>query len=210
MLYKNDGERQTEIQLITKILQYSMPEEKARTKAKRLIETFGCMNNVMMAEFADLQNDAQLSETEAFVFVLFKKLMMYTEYEKFGDTPNLSDIQTRKRFVQAMISMMPYEDFYLFLLDKNNKMIKAIPVSHGKEGMLSVSVRVVTDIAIKSCAKGVIAVHTHPVGSSKPSYEDIKSTTHFETLLKKLDIRLVDHIIVGKTDVYSMAEFNIL
>ena len=208
MLYKNTQERENEQRLLCEILGYMMTNEKAEKSAIRLIEEFGCIKNIFSAEIPDLKTCTALTEAEAVMLSFVGKFMGYVAYEKFGENPVLTDAETRKRFVSTIVGVMPYEDFYIMLLDEKGRMIKTVPISHGNETAITISVRFITDTVMKFGAKGVIAVHTHPAGSLQPSHEDIQSTYMLAELLKKLEVQLVDHIIVGRNGVCSMKELN--
>ncbi len=210
MLYKNIQEQENEKRLLCEILGYMMTNEKAEKSATRLIEEFGCIKNILSAGIKDLQSSADMSENEAVSLSLFGKLMHYTEYETFGENPELSQPKVREKFVQVAINVMPYEDFYLFLLDQKYKLIKIVPVSRGSETDVGVNKRFILDETVKNGASGVIAVHTHPCANAEPSIDDIKATEDIASTLSSIDIKLVDHIIVGRDGICSLYERNIL
>ena len=210
MLYKTKQEKETENSLLSELLGFFMTEEDAEKTAKQLINEFGCIKNVLSSSAADLHNESCLTEDDALMLEFFGKLIKYAEYERFGENPALTETEIRKRFVKVAIEIMPYEDFYLFLLDGKGRLIKIMPVSHGSESGVEASRRVVVDTAVKYGAKGVVAVHTHPAATSQPSVEDIKTTNEISILFKKVDIQFIDHIIVGKNGVCSMKEGGII
>ena len=210
MLYGNTHEKEYEKQLISSILKYSMNAKDAETATEKLIDEFGCAKNILSAEIIDLKTAADISETCAVALSLVGMMIQYTQYEQFGNNPVLSDLGVRQQFVQSAVAVMPYEDFYLFLLNEKDRLIKIMPVSHGEVKSVEVNKRFVADVAVKHGAKSVIAVHTHPQASSEPSGDDITSTVAIAAMFKKLGIRLVDHIIVGSDGCFSMSEHGII
>ena len=60
--------------------------------------------------------------------------------------------------------------------------------------------------ATQNGACGIIMVHNHPSGNSKPSQADIELTAEMYKLLKQVKMDLVDHIIVSRNDIYSFVE----
>jgi DNA repair protein RadC len=100
------------------------------------------------------------------------------------------------------------ESFYAILLDIRNKVIGA-PVEISR-GSVSASVVDPADIVREACihhASRVVLVHNHPSGECDPSKEDIDTTNKIVQALKYVGVRVLDHIIVGRTrqDYFSFA-----
>ena len=66
--------------------------------------------------------------------------------------------------------------------------------------------RMVVETALNHNAYGVILCHNHPGGSERPSMGDVDITVELESVLSKLGIALIDHVIVADGKVYSMIE----
>jgi DNA repair protein RadC len=99
------------------------------------------------------------------------------------------------------------EFFYVILLDIRNKVIRDAEVSRGS---VSASVVDPADIVREACihhASRVVLVHNHPSGECEPSKEDIDTTNKIVQALKYVGVRVLDHIIVGRThqDFFSFA-----
>ena len=59
-------------------------------------------------------------------------------------------------------------------------------------------------------ASGIVLVHNHPSGSARPSRQDLISTRALEALARPMEIKLVDHLIVGATAIFSMRSAGLL
>jgi len=104
------------------------------------------------------------------------------------------------------------EFFYVILLDIRNKVIKDSEVSRGS---VSASVVDPADIVREACihhASRVVLVHNHPSGECDPSKEDIDTTNKIVQALKYVGVRVLDHIIVGKSrqDFFSFAKAGLV
>ena len=100
------------------------------------------------------------------------------------------------------------EYFICLYLDTKNQIIKDEVISIGTLNASLVHPREVFKTAIKESANSVILVHNHPSGDCSPSGADIKIT---EILIKTgniLDIKVLDHIIIGKNDYWSIKDHN--
>jgi DNA repair protein RadC len=105
------------------------------------------------------------------------------------------------------------ESFYAILLDIRNKVIGA-PVEISR-GSVSASVVDPADIVREACihhASRVVLVHNHPSGECDPSKEDIDTTNKIAQALKYVGVRVLDHIIVGRTrqDYFSFAKAGLV
>lgn len=99
------------------------------------------------------------------------------------------------------------EFFYAVLLDIRNKVIRDAEISRGS---ISASVVDPADIVREACihhASRVVLVHNHPSGECDPSKEDVDTTNRIVQALKLVGVRVLDHIIVGRTrqDYFSFA-----
>ncbi|HPO91773.1 MAG TPA: JAB domain-containing protein, partial [Victivallales bacterium] len=64
--------------------------------------------------------------------------------------------------------------------------------------------------AIEKSSNSIIIIHNHPSGETNPSQEDIDITRRMKNTLQELNIRLIDHIIIGKSTYFSFLEKGIL
>lgn len=101
------------------------------------------------------------------------------------------------------MSFLDRERFVVLFLDTRNKVIKEEIVSIGTLNGSLVHPREVFKNAIKESANSVIFVHNHPSGDCSPSDEDKEVTEQLFKIGEMLNIKVLDHVIVGKNDFYS-------
>lgn len=77
-------------------------------------------------------------------------------------------------------------------------------ISRGSVSKADVCKRNVFQAALLSNCTGIILVHNHPSGDSKPSPDDYKITEELREAGKLLEIKIVDHVIIGKENYYSI------
>ncbi|MBI4550919.1 MAG: DNA repair protein RadC [Candidatus Latescibacteria bacterium] len=102
------------------------------------------------------------------------------------------------------------EVFKVVLLDARNKLIKEMTVSEGSLTASIVHPREVFKPAILESAAAVIFVHNHPSGDPTPSQDDLKITTQLVEAGRMIDIRVLDHIIVGHRTFTSLASKGLI
>ena len=100
----------------------------------------------------------------------------------------------------------PEEKFYLICMDVKNKPVGIHMVSQGTKTSSIVSPAEVFKRALLNNATSVIVAHNHPSGNPNPSQADIDITKQLQEAGKILDIKLLDHIIIGNESKYSLRE----
>lgn len=103
-----------------------------------------------------------------------------------------------------------YESFFLILLNSANNTIGYVKISQGGINGTIADPQLIAKYAIETLAKGVILVHNHPSGSTKPSQADRKITSKIKEVLNLFDCTVLDHVILTETDFFSFAQENIL
>lgn len=102
------------------------------------------------------------------------------------------------------------EYFYAILLDTKNVIISKEVISIGTLDASLVHPRESFKPAVKKSAKSIIFVHNHPSGDFSPSNDDFKTTQRLVEAGDILDIKVLDHIIIGKDGYYSFKKENLL
>lgn len=111
---------------------------------------------------------------------------------------------------QSLMGDSPYEQFWVLLLNRANKVIRKENISHGGVAGTVADPKKIFRMALDHNACYVILAHNHPSGNLKPSDEDIKLTKKLKQAGEHLDIKILDHIIAGENDYYSFADEGLL
>jgi DNA repair protein RadC len=115
-----------------------------------------------------------------------------------------------KNFLRARLNSEHRESFAVVFLDGNYRLLAYEVLFQGTLGQASVHPRVVVEKALEHRAVAVILAHNHPSGMTEPSPADRLLTTTLKNALALLDVRVLDHVIVGEGAPYSMAEHGLL
>jgi len=105
-----------------------------------------------------------------------------------------------------LLSDLDYEEFWCMFLNTSNGVIKKEIISKGGMASTIVDIRVIMKRAILLSATGIILVHNHPSDRTKPSQHDINITKNIQDGAQLMNIKLLDHVIVGDTNYYSFAD----
>lgn len=115
-----------------------------------------------------------------------------------------------KQYLVLKLAEQEREVFSVLFLDNRHQLIAYKELFYGTIDGASVYPREVAKEALKQNAAAVILAHNHPSGVPEPSTADERITVRLKDALGLLDIRVLDHIIVGGTDTVSLAERGVL
>jgi len=118
----------------------------------------------------------------------------------------LSDIATTKDYLQQRLRAYHHEVFACLFLDNKHRMIAFEELFHGTIDSANVYPRAVVKQALHHNAAAVIFAHNHPSGVAEPSQADIAITQRLKSALALVDIRVLDHIVIGDGYSVSLAE----
>ncbi len=97
----------------------------------------------------------------------------------------------------------------MILLDAQRRLIEYVKVFRGTLDVTTIYSREVVKTALDHNAAGVVFAHNHPSGRAEPSRADVLITRRLKECLATVDIRVLDHFIVGE-GVASMEELGLL
>lgn len=127
-----------------------------------------------------------------------------------GNRESFTQPQSVKTFLQLRLAGKAYEVFSVLFLDGQNRLIACEDMFAGTLTQTSVYPREVVKRAFEHNAACVVLAHNHPSGSAQPSRSDELLTQTLKAALALVDVRVLDHIIVGEGTTLSMAEQGLL
>ena len=107
-------------------------------------------------------------------------------------------------YCKALLTGLRKERFYVISVSSQMKVLGQRIVGEGSLSEVPAYPRLVVETALNQNAYGVILCHNHPGGDAIPSIGDVDVTRELETVLSKLGIALLDHVIVADGQTYSM------
>ncbi len=109
-------------------------------------------------------------------------------------------------YLKLKLAEEPNEQFCCLWLNNRHRMVGFDMIFQGTIDGASVHPRVVVQSALKHNAAAVILVHNHPSGDPDPSEADMRITARLKDALALIDVRVLDHVIVGGMETVSFAE----
>lgn len=115
-----------------------------------------------------------------------------------------------REFLRARLRDLPHELFCCMLLDNRNRVIAFEELFRGTIDGASVHPREVVKLALQRNAAAIILAHNHPSGVAEPSQADEMITRRLRDALSLVDIRVLDHFVIGEGDCVSFAERGLI
>lgn len=124
----------------------------------------------------------------------------FNENKKFTSYNNLYNL------FKPELSSKKVEEFWVVFLEANGEIIHIDKISAGNFLTTVISTSVIFKEAILLNAKAIVLIHNHPSGSPKPSYEDYELTNNLIKAGKVIEIKVLEHLIIGKDSYYQIVK----
>ena len=135
-----------------------------------------------------------------------KELGLGSQYKARTQTQKYNTSRLAYDHIVTILGNLPYEAFYLMLLDNSTQLIKTVRISEGGISGTLVDLKKVYKIALDNYTSNLILAHNHPSGNLQPSYQDKELTKKISDAGKLLDINVLDHLVIGWDNYFSFAD----
>ncbi len=195
----------TDAELLAIFLRTGSPGRTAVDLARELLGRFGGLRALLRAGREDFCAVHGLGEAKYAQLQAGLELARRHLAEALAGREALKDPAAVRRLLQARLRDREHETFAALFLDNQHRVIAFDELSHGTIDGASVYPREVIKAALKHGAAAVIFAHNHPSGVAEPSSADRTLTERLKAALAQVDIRVLDHFVVGE-QVVSFAE----
>jgi DNA repair protein RadC len=177
---------------------------------RRLIAHFGSLRELLVADAASCRAVPGLGGHRYVVLQAALELARRHYREVLSTGPALEAPRATRTFLVAQLRDRSYEVFCCLHLDNRHRLIAFDELFRGTIDGASVHPREVVKQALARNAAAVIFAHNHPSGVAEPSTADELITSRLRDALALVDIRVLDHLIVGDGQCMSFAERGLL
>ena len=169
----------------------------ARRTARRLIDRFGTLADVVRADTVELRVAGLAPAHAARLGATLELGRRIARAPVDGPWLVRTPADAAEPLVDAMGSL-EREELRVLLLDTKNVVVATRTVYRGNLAGSSVRVGEVYRDAVRRCAAAVVVAHNHPSGDPSPSGEDLRITAELADAGRLLDIELLDHLVIGR------------
>jgi len=200
----------SDAELLAIFLRTGIPGKSAVDLARELVQRFGGLGRLFAADrkaFCAVpgMGAAKYAQLQAVLEMARRALG-----EEIASGDALSSPQAVRDYLRLHLQGLPHEVFFGLFLDAQNRVAAVEELFRGTLTQTSVYPREVVKRALHHNAAAVIFAHNHPSGVAEPSNADQTLTQSLKAALALVDIRVLDHFIVGSGAVLSFAERGVL
>ena len=178
--------------------------------ARRLLVDFGGLSRILAASLDEFCQQQGLGPGKYVQFQAVLELARRYMSERLAESDALTNSDLTREYLRARMRDYPHEVFACLYLDNQHRVTAMEELFKGTIDGAAVYPREVVKRCLHNNAAAVIFAHNHPSGLAEPSQADISITHRLKTALNTIDVRVLDHVVVGRSDVVSFAERGLL
>jgi DNA repair protein RadC len=168
------------------------------------------LNGLGKCSVADLMSFKGIGEAKAISIVAALELGRRRKNEELQERSQICSSQQAYRYIATVLEDLKHEEFWVVCLNKQNKVLERYQISKGGIDSTIVDTKIIFTTAIKALASSIMLFHNHPSGSIKPSQIDINITKKIIDAGNLLDVKVLDHLIIGDNTYFSFADEGML
>lgn len=178
--------------------------------AQQLLDRFGGMQGLLHADAALLKTVKGLGPAKRAEIAAVIEIARRALAEQLRQAPAFDTPAKVKDYVRLQLGGRGFEVFAVLFLDAQHRLLTLEEMFRGTLTQTSVYPREVVTRALTLGAAAVILAHNHPSGVAEPSKADEYLTQTLAKALQLVDVRVLDHLVVGKGEVVSFAERGLI
>jgi DNA repair protein RadC len=209
-LLARGGAALSDVELLALLLRTGLPGRGVFELATQLLQDFGGFAGLLRAEAADLKRIKGLGPAKRAEIAAVLEIARRALAQPLRDKPVFDAPQKVKDYLALHLGQRLQEVFAVLFLDGQHRLIELEILFHGTLTQTSVYPREIVRQALKHNAGAVILAHNHPSGVAEPSRADEHLTQTLKSALQLVDVRVLDHLVVGQGTVTSFAERGLL
>ncbi len=200
----------SDAELLAIFLRTGTPGLTAVDLARLLIKQYGSLRELLDADLARFCEGCGLGEAKYTQLQAVLEMSRRHMYEQLVRGDGLTNPRLTRQYLESCLKGKPQEQFCCLFMDSQHRVIVFETLFYGTIDGASVYPREVVRRCLRHHAAAVILAHNHPSGVAEPSQADMRITRILVDALKLVDIRVLDHFVVGDGEVVSFAERGLI
>jgi DNA repair protein RadC len=196
----------SDAELLAIFLRTGVAGRSAVDVARDLLGEFGSLRGLLNADREEFCRGAGLGNAKYAQLQAVLEMSRRHLREQLQGRDTIDSPQSTVSYLTARLRDYPHEVFAALFLDNRHRVIAYDELFHGTIDGASVHPREVVRTALKHNAAAVIFSHNHPSGVAEPSQADLRITERLRDALALVDVRVLDHIVIGDGEHCSFAQ----
>jgi DNA repair protein RadC len=198
----------SDAELLAIFLRTGVSGKSAVDLARHLLQQFGSLRTLLEADLRTFSSElglgpAKFAQLQAVLEMARRHLAERLRRDSVMESP-----LAVRDYLKSMLRHEPHEVFGCLFLDSKHRVLAFEVLFRGSIDNTSVYPRQVVKRALAHNAAALILCHNHPSGNPDPSQADRLLTKRLQEALELVDVRVLDHFIIGDGDPLSMAEYG--
>ena len=199
-----------DVELLALLLRTGLPGQGVLSLAETVLREFNGWAGLVPADAAALGRVKGLGPAKRAELTAVIEIARRALAQRLAEAPVFDAPAAVKQFVSLALGALPHEVFSVLFLDSQHRLLQHDEMFRGTLTQTSVYPREVVRRALELNAGAVILAHNHPSGAAEPSRADEFLTQSLKSALQLVDVRVLDHLVVGRGQVVSFAERGLL
>lgn len=196
----------TDAELLALFLHTGYKDMHVLAFAQSLLHEFGSLHRLLSADYASFKTVRGIGEAKYAQLNAIAELARRYYRSRGVQELSFNHPHLVIEYIQSQLLSEEREIFFVLFLNNHNHVIKCERMFTGTIGHVEVHPREIIREAMKSNAAAVILAHNHPSGIAEPSKADRMITSRIVKACLFMDIRVLDHLVIGQGEYVSFAE----
>ncbi len=197
-------------EIVELLLTLGTARKDCKPQAKEAIEKFKTLRGVLEASPEELQKIKGITAHNIFVIRFMQEIAREFLKEQVLDKPYCRSSREVFDYLYHSMRGLKKEVFKVMFLDSQNRVVKIEDLFEGTLNASAIYPREIIQGAVKNNAAALIFVHNHPAGNPQPSDNDKQITQDLVFAGNIMQIKILDHIIVGENRYFSFADAGLV
>jgi len=197
-------------ELLAIVLRMGCRGQSAVDLGQALLSRFGSIHGLLSASPKEIRAVHGIGPAKLAQLQVILELARRTLTEQLRDATALDSPDMVRNYLRLFIGVRTYEVFVCLYLDSKHRLLRTVEASRGTLTHTAVYPREIAREALALNAASLIVAHNHPSGDIRPSTADRQLTQKLSETLQLIEVKLLDHLIVGENAVFSFAERGLL
>lgn len=203
-LLLSGAERLSDEELLTVFIGSGNKGKSCRELARQLLDYFGDLRQLMKADLKQFNSISGFGQVRFVKLKAAMEMMRRSDLIQLKQECQLNNSQQTYQFLKQRLRDKKQEVFAAVFLDNQHRYIHYEELFQGTINAASVYTRPVVEKVLQLNAAALILAHNHPSGHCLASEQDIAVTERMKQALSLIDARLLDHLVIGDNEVYSI------
>lgn len=195
----------SDTEMIVLVLGSGLPGHDVFNVARTLLDRFGSLRAMLDATYSDFDGLRGIGPAKKAQLLAIMEMARRSLVDKMRDRVLMNSPEAVKDYLRLYIGGKAQEVFVSLFLDARHRLIRCEESARGTLTRMAVYPREIVRRALSLNAASLIVAHNHPSGAVQPSASDCRLTHTLRDALALIDVRLIDHLVIGADNTYSFA-----